>query len=458
MLILHFMMKFWKWNLPLQNNRLKFLLNRTRDLRAIMPAVFFLAAIIFQTSCRKSENILGLGVQPPDDRINALYSVTEVQTRTIEADTIRTDEAIYNLAGSYNDPVFGKSTASFYSQFRLVSNNVSFGDPATNQLDSVVLSLKYKSTYGKLGPQTLRVYEISESILRENIYFSNSNIAYFPNEIGNIVNFTPNIYDSVNVGGATIAPHLRIKLDNVWGEKFLNAPASDLANNENFLNFFKGIYVKPDTNNNIIDDGMIISFDLLSNVSKITLYYTDTIQKSFDFVINENSARINQFQHNYGGTEVAAQLSNPASNQEKVYVQSMGGVNTKIILPDLSALFNDKTIVINKAELVIPVEDNYGIYSPPARQDVIAIDNQGKQLFIADFFEGSEHYNGTFNAESKEYRFNIGRHLLFVLRENFNYTLQLLPAGAAANANRVVLKGGAAADKKMNIQITYTKL
>lgn len=441
----------------MRNNKFKLSKHFRGDLRAILPAVFFLAAVTFQFSCQKKENILGLGIQPPEERIDALYSVAEVQTTTVGADTIRTDETIFNLAGSYNDPVFGKAEASFYTQFRLLSNNVNFGDPAFNQLDSIVLSLKYQGSYGKTTPLTFRVYEISEQITKEKAYYSNSNIAV-STEVGSIENFIPKLTDSVNVGGVMLAPHLRIKLNNTWGEKFLSASGTpDLANNENFISFFKGLYVKSD-NNHAPGDGMILSFDLLSTVSKITLYYTDTIPKTFDFVINENSARVNRFQQDYSGTEVATQLANPSENHEKVYVQSMGGVNTRIKFPDLSALFDDKTIVINKAELIVPVEEDFGVFSPPARLDVVAIDPQGRKLIIADFIEGSEHYGGGYNATAQEYKFNIGRHLLRALRENLNYDLQLLPSGAATNPNRAVLKGGAAPHKKMRIQITYTKL
>ncbi|MDQ3192019.1 MAG: DUF4270 domain-containing protein [Bacteroidota bacterium] len=440
------MMKFWKWFLPLQkSNKINFLDCFSKDLRAYLPAVFFLTSFVLQVSCRKPENIIGLGVQPPEDRVDALFTVQDVKTTTVKGDSIRTDQTIYNLAGNLNDPIFGKANASFYSQVRLLTSNVKFDASAI--VDSIVLNLKYQSFYGDTTtPQTFRVYEITQDVAIGNQYYSNSNIAFSPNEIGIIQNFIPNPRSS----------HLSIKLDNALGQRFLDADSSKFVNNTSFVNFFKGFYVKPDL---VPGNGGIISFDLLSAVSKMTMYYrtaTDTL--SFDFVINENSSRINKFELDYTGTEVAAALVDPLENQKNVYVQSMGGVRTKVVLPDLATILDDNTIVINNAVLIVPVKGDYGIYTPPERLRIVAVDSLGRLLEIPDFLEGSTHYGGTFNATTKEYRFNISRHLLFTLRGTPNYSLLLLPSGAAANANRAVLLGNAADENKMRLQIIYTKL
>ena len=50
------------------------------------------------------------------------------------------------LLGSFNDPVFGISASTMYTQFRLPSSNVDFGDGAT--IDSVVMYLSYAGAYG----------------------------------------------------------------------------------------------------------------------------------------------------------------------------------------------------------------------------------------------------------------------------------------------------------------------
>src|SRR6267378_8262722 len=88
-------------------------------MRAIKPAVFFVAVVALLSSCKKEGNI-GLEVQPANDIINAESSDTlTLLTRSCKQDSVRTDETtlaisgIYSqMLGSYNDPVFGKTSAS----------------------------------------------------------------------------------------------------------------------------------------------------------------------------------------------------------------------------------------------------------------------------------------------------------------------------------------------------------
>lgn len=442
------MMKFWKWSLRLQkSNKINFIICFSKDLRAYLPAIFFAAIFLFQASCRKPEDLIDLGVQPPGERIDAAFSIGNPESSTLGPDSIRTDQTVYNLAGSSYDPVFGKAQASFYSQVRLLTSNVVFSSASV--VDSIVLTLKYHTVYGNSStPQTFRVYEITQALARTNSYYSNSAIGFSAMEIGSIQNFIP----------SALSSQINIKLNNDFGQSLLNADPSHFVNNESFLNFFKGFYVKPDVDA-VPGNGSILSFDLLSADSKMTLYYKDTVQKTFDFVINENSVRVNNFNLDYTGSEVATALADPNENQKLVYVQSMGGVRTKIKLPDLTTVLEEGNLVINKAEFIIKAQDDNLNYPPPARLRIVAIDSLGRFLEIPDFFEGSDHYGGIYNATTKEYRFNIGRHLLYTLKGKPNYDLLLLPSGSAANANRVVLYGGAAEeDKRMRLQITYTKL
>ena len=61
-----------------------------------------------------------MGVQPAGDKLNVVYIDTcTLVAYTVKDDSIRTDNTVYNLLGSNNDPVFGKNTASFYSQVLL---------------------------------------------------------------------------------------------------------------------------------------------------------------------------------------------------------------------------------------------------------------------------------------------------------------------------------------------------
>ncbi len=67
-----------------------------------------------------------------------------------------------------------------------------------------------------------------------------------------------------------MSPHLRIKLSDELGNRLLSQ-IGDIAfqNDKNFQQFFKGLYILPTNTNNTI-----AFFDIISEQSKMTLYYT----------------------------------------------------------------------------------------------------------------------------------------------------------------------------------------
>ncbi|MFA5781348.1 MAG: DUF4270 family protein, partial [Bacteroidales bacterium] len=138
-----------------------------------LSAAIFLLSFLF--SCEEPD-IVGLEVQPPNDKMDVVFCDTiTLVAYSVKEDSIRTDETVYNLLGSNYDPIFGKNSASFYSQARLSSNNANFGSNPV--LDSIVLSLLYKGIYGDTSAQqTVKVYELAENIYKDSVYYSNREI------------------------------------------------------------------------------------------------------------------------------------------------------------------------------------------------------------------------------------------------------------------------------------------
>lgn len=436
-------------------------------MRAILPAVFFAAVAI---GC-KEKNIPGLEVQPPSDKLGVLYTDTiSVVSYTVNENRIRTDETFFNLLGSYVDPIFGLVEASFCTQFLLPIPNIDFGNPNDLQVDSMVLSLRYQGYYGNTDPQTFKVYELTQNISPSDVYYSNDTVAYNPIEVGALYNHVPNTTDSVFVDGANREPHLRIKLKNSFAQKFINASGtSDLSTNEAFTAFFKGLYIKTD-NVHVPGKGGIFYFQPLSGISKLTLYYTNTstnISSSQDFVINEISARFNMFKINYGfinNSPILAALNDTSIGREKVYVQSMGGVKTKVYFPYIKNIAASGNVIINQAQLVLSVnEEGTGTtqYGPHARLTLAAARADGTNAIIIDQLEGENYFGGNYSSSAKEYRFNITRHIQRLINGQVaeDHGLFILPSGGAVNANRTVLHGSDKNNPKhIKLILTYTKL
>lgn len=414
---------------------------------------FSLIAIIF-FSCRKELSTLGLNLQPDSDKINGFT----VDTSTIEAytkkeDSLSTDERTYALLGSYTDPVFGRSDASFMTQIRLSSSNVSFG--TTPVADSIVLYLDYHSYYGDTTiPQTISVYEIKNDLYIDSTYYSNLNPEnYSPQNIliTPLTPIKPDYYPHPN------DTSLSIKLDYTFAQRIISLSAAELADNTAFLTAFKGIYLKTD---NINSGGAIIYYDLLSVRSKVTLYYhnDNTVANKFDFLINSSCARVNLFNHDYS-TSIITSIDDSLSIDSLLYLQAMSGLMAKIKIPYLSNLKDSSTIAIVKAELIIPV-DNYDAYTlkTPAKLLLVCYNSSATYEFLTDYYVGTAYFGGTYYESDKTYRFNISRYVQqLVDKTRTDYGLAIFVSDNRVSANRVIIRGPKCKNNGMKLSITYLK-
>jgi len=101
--------------------------------------------ILIFLSCSKEPNQLTLK-QITNEKINYIVdSTSTVIAYSVRDDSVSTYRPSYNLLGSMMDPVFGKTSASIYSQFKFVAASLSFGTAPV--CDSIVLYLAYASGY-----------------------------------------------------------------------------------------------------------------------------------------------------------------------------------------------------------------------------------------------------------------------------------------------------------------------
>lgn len=424
--------------------------------------LIFLLISFFITSCNKNEE-LGLNVQSED--MLGVYFINNIPITayTVYEDSVRTDKTIYNLVGSYFDPVFGLTNAEAYTQFKLTTTAVSFG---TNPVcDSVFLSLAYNGFYGDTSSyMTLNVFEISDDFYYNNYYYSNDVLGVYKNNLANIY-FKPNLIDSVQVGGTKFAPHLRVKLKNTLGQNFIDASnTSDLADNINFLKFFKGLNI---STNSVSSGGAILYFNFLSSISKLTLYYhNDEDTTSYNFIIDDKCARYNNFDHKKYSTAdliLKQQLAGDTTLGDNIlYVQSMAGTKIHLKFPTVIDSLNKLgKIAINKAELVMKVDVNdIDKYAPPEKLVLSKINTDGSLSFLADYIYGDAYYGGSYSSVTNEYRFNVSKHIQdALLIGKFNDKgLYLMVSGASVKSNRAIIKGNKASEDNLRLEIIYTKI
>ncbi len=426
-------------------------------------------SFILLPSCKDPEE-LGLEVLPNADQVFVLNTdTTTLATQTIVEDSLLSSGVSYQLLGSYSDPVFGRSDASFYSQVSL-GLTPNFGQPGEVLVpDSLVLSLAYAGYYGDTSTaQIIHVYRMNETISTDSVYYTNkvfSLNAPTDDLTNNFPFFLPKPTTSVSVLSVTQPAQLRIPLSLALADSLLALNGQpQVTDNFSWLQYFKGLYVKTDP---VTGSGMgsVSYFNLFSSYSKLTLYYHNTTTGAdslhYDFVIS-GATSVSHQEHDYNGsvTDVGHQLLDPTFNDSLNYIQSMAGVKTKLTFPYLQQFKDSGNIVVNKAELEITVQDGTtSFYSSPSRLFLVYTDTSGNSFFMADYFEGATYFGGTYNSTTRTYKFNIARHLQKILNGSVeDHGLFLLASGAVVQANRVVIGSGKNMGYPMRLHLFYTRL
>ncbi len=411
-------------------------------------------------SCQKEPDLIGLGLLTPGERLNIdFFDSSTLVAYTLREDSLRTDELSVNLLGSIADPVFGTTTASIYTQYRLSKNNVSFGTNAV--ADSMVLSFTYKGVYGdSLASKTIRVYEMADTLNFDSSYYSFQTIPTLPELIGEAT-FVPNFKKADSVNGDYMPPHMRIVLSQAFANKILTADTTTLKNNENFKKIFKGLFITSESATTQ-GTGSILYLNLLDAVSRLKLYYhnsTDTT--SINFPIGSLSARFNHYDHNnYTGADpMLLQQFNGDTlpGSQRLFIQAMAGAKVKLRIPYLKALAANKRIAVNEAVLIVSVQDTSGTYDVPGQIALKKITESGTLTSLPDENEGLTFLDGK-SRSGKEYHFRITRYVQDRLLnpDNPDYGLMLLGYGSSLSGNRVILNGPGTNEKRMRLLIYYT--
>ncbi len=425
--------------------------------------LWVLTISVLWLSCNKNEE-LGMNVQPQENMLNVTFNNSmPITAHTYKDDSVKTDETNINLIGSIVDPIFGLTTGGMYTQFRLTTDNVDFG--ANPVCDSIFLSLAYSSLYGDTNTNLmLNVFEITDDFYLSNSYYSNDVLGTYKTNLANI-NFIPNFRDSVKIDGVNSAPQLRVRLKNSLGQKFINASGtSDLADNTAFVKYFKGLYI---ATNPVTSNGVMLYINSLSALSKLTMYYhnaTDTLK--YVFVLNENCARFNTYDHHKFTTANSTFKLQVAGDttlgDSLLYLQAMSGTRVKLKFPEVTSLDNFGSIAINKAELVIKVDPTTvdDITVPPSRLSLAVKNYDGTLSFLPDVVYGEAYYGGAYNSSTNEYRFNISKYIQNALIKGYfdDDGLILIVSGSAVLANRTVFFGPKHSNGGMHLDIIYTKI
>lgn len=427
----------------------------------------FVALIAF-ASCKKLPDI-GSSLQPNSSFIKVAFSSNhDIIAETERIDSLSTKAASLSLVGDLNDPFFGNSNLSFYSQIGLTSNSIKWGEGATT--DSIVLQMVYSGYYGDtLSQLTLKVNEVAESMSGDSMtYYSNTSFA-LGEELANYT-FSPRPRTFSNIDDDSLfTAVIRIPIANTLGDKFISNE-SQFTSNKTFMNYFNGLNVSCEPANGT---GVICYFNLLNTKSYLRIYYHNNHDTTFyDFNVSDKYIRFNHFDHDYASAQAPIAFDDTASN-EYLYVQSTAGVRTRLVFPNLAqwaedmntnVLINEAKLIMNGANGVINgVNNDTAMFSQPAQLIVVKAKEDGSYSILPDQMVGTKYYNGMYDAKTDQVWFRISEYvqdLVLAGPDAENYGLFLYTYAGSNNAKRWIFHGPGSQDttNKIKLEIIYSQI
>lgn len=433
--------------------------------KGIVLSATFLLSILFITSCKKLENNIG---QNNIDQNELLFSdgidTFQITTYSYFDDSVisysPSGASAFGVLGSYVDPVFGKYNAEIYTQLRLENFNPDFGDLSTITVDSFILSLEYLGQYGDAGVQDFEVYRLTDDMSTDSTYYSSDivaddtgwNLVMPGQESVYLDSDHPTILDGDTV--ALPRPQVRIPLHTSVAKTMLidaMSGAGYFADNEAFLDYFKGLHIKTNNPMQMSGDGGAFYFNLNDADSRLTIYYTQNgEQETFSLLINANGAKFNHVDINMdgSGTAVEAVINDTVSGQIQYYSQAYGS-RAVVEVPGLSNL--PANAVIHRAVLELPIEYQTGQNYAPGLDATVAV-MLDDRLTSVNALAAYDDFRKSFQVDIRAYVQAI------VNGELDNLGLIFSPLLHNSSAERIIFNGPNTFNKeKPKMYILYTE-
>ncbi len=457
---------------------------KQEDLKAVVnklsvPLFLFLIVATLILSCSKKPDTIGLDLVDDNSPITGFDTTIELAAYSKIEDPIYSDETSLNLLGSMTTSTFGQTNASFYTHIRTSLLNPEFGDNPV--FDSAILTMVYDGAYGNISSeQNFTIHRVTEDFYYDSSYYSNTYFSIDSSFYYASHTFIPDttretIVDTANNDTTFRAARLRINLNEQFGQDIFNLQNQNdsvWSSNDKFLEYFKGLYIRPENISNT-GEGGILYFDMLTDYSNIILYYRqspeDTTTFTLPFLININSARVGRFDHDYSlSSDPDFVLNNDStiSGNNRLFLQCLGGVKTEISFPGIKSWADSGTIAINEAKLILTVDDYLPEYQPSSSLVMFKnIDGDDEDTladsfdFMRDQLQGDAYFGGRYHESSKTYTYRLSLHMQDLLAGEVDLGVALFPTAKAVKANEIKIFGtGPAIPGRLKLNIIYTKI
>jgi hypothetical protein len=399
-----------------------------------------------------------------------------------------------------NDPQFGKTNASILMELKPPSYKYYFENVKDSlYLDSVVLCLKWNSTWGDTNAiQKINVFELDNELKSDSFY--NTNVASrYSNQLGSR-SFAPEILnDSLFLFRQNLSNQLRIRLDDAFGNKLLSQDSSEgkpYSSDSAFRQFFKGFAIVPDAA--VASANALMSYSISDTNTYLRLYYRytkngkeDTTNRSFVFKNINPGGNANNITRDHSGSQLQNHLAAMSTGDSLVYIQASPGTYSIIRMPSIEGFKAVKgNVIVHLAEISMiqvpgPANEFDNYLTSPSLIYMDFLDTiQNKQYpFITDALLSGRYESRVFGGVAKNvvglngqvvtgYNLVITRYVQNIItRHTPNFPLYLYAPYTVSypdlrlffgvnrlSQGRVKLGGGTHSSQKMKLRIIYSKI
>lgn len=415
-------------------------------------------------NCISPPDFLGGDLLPDDDFTHVTTDTSfSVSAYTVAFDSIFTNNFTDAVLGETWDAVFGKSTASFLTQLRLNQLNTTYGaDPV---IDSAFLYLKLLDKHGN-EPLRFAVYELIDTLSADSSYNALASVEHLYNSLEEPAGKTEIDY----TGEENI---LKIPMNLDWVMNRLVIPSMEDSiinfNQDSFVNFFHGIYVKPLTSLPSYGKGMYY-FDYSSEDSKMAVYFRDleneddSTTRKYEYAFLTGNTRFNKFSNDldFADPNLKVKFNYPAEDlvQDSVfYLKGLGVAKGVLLFDDIIQWADSMPVAIHRAELRLELEEHEQIPKDSLTKQLFLYQmKDGKRVGLIDYSINSEVFDGNYKKPYKYYSFNITHHIQALLKKDDpDISVYIEPSQSYIRAHSAILRTGNHSSR-IKLILTYTKL
>ena len=312
----------------------------------ILLISLFLTVVL--SSCEKEPEPIGV-----EDKqlISTFFTDTvTISVKIFQSDSINTTSRTGNsrlLIGSLSDEYVGSYSAQAFGTVSLTTLTEDFRNNAGEIAiyDSLVGFFQTDYVYGDTTLQSrIQLYEISEPF-RARDYYQFDTLRTLSSVVGSAI--YPFALDSNRV--------LRVRFEEQYGRRLFNYGVDNKFENDSLFRVFsKGLAFRSASPNT-----SIIGINPLAPATNLTLYFhypNDSVSSSYKFDMPISFSNIESDLSNSALSALVTQDFISTENTNDIAVIQAGtGISVKLEFPYLKSFIENKSVVIQRAELDIPV-------------------------------------------------------------------------------------------------------